>query len=53
MDRADQILGDNKYDGKGLINGGIENYVTELYRTNTNRTDLTDKDIIIKGWFTI
>jgi hypothetical protein len=51
IDRADQILGDNKYDGKGLINGGIENYVTELYRNNTNRTDLTDKDIenIITG----
>ena len=51
IDRADQILGDNKYEGKGLINSGIENYVTELYRTNTNRTDLTDKDIenIITG----
>ena len=51
MDKADQILGDNKYSGKGLINSGIENYVTELYRTNTNRTDLSDKDIenIITG----
>tara|TARA_R100001463_G_scaffold2990_3_gene12396 strand:+ start:8270 stop:13954 length:5685 start_codon:yes stop_codon:yes gene_type:complete len=51
MDRADQILGDNKYARKGLINGGIINYVTELYRTNTNRTDLSDKDIenIITG----
>jgi hypothetical protein len=43
--QIDQVLGQGAYANKGLINAGLENYVTEIFRTNNTNADLTEEDI--------
>ena len=40
-----EINGEESMDKEGLIDEGIYNYVRKIYSENTNRTDLTDKEI--------
>ena len=42
---VDKIRGDGAYKNKGLVDEGIYQHVREMYKANTNRTDLTDAEL--------